>query len=153
MFCTVITYSIVWINRVRLPILLVISWTGKINVSLSPFAPEKLVSRDRLGRPAPRQPNAVLTIMYYQLCSTNYAHYQLCNTTNYVLPIMHTTWYQLCTTNYVLPIMHTTNYVTLPIMYYQLCTLPIMYYQLCNINTINNNYVQATQLTSRSVTP
>ena len=26
----VITYSRVWINRVRLPILLVVSWTGKI---------------------------------------------------------------------------------------------------------------------------
>ena len=28
--CMVITYSRVWINRVRLPILLVVSWTGKI---------------------------------------------------------------------------------------------------------------------------
>ena len=28
----------------------------KMNISLSPFAPEKLVSRDRLGRPVPRQP-------------------------------------------------------------------------------------------------
>ena len=27
--CMVITYSRVWINRVRLPILLVVSWTGK----------------------------------------------------------------------------------------------------------------------------
>ena len=33
------------INRVRLPILLVVSRTGKINISLSPFAPENLVSR------------------------------------------------------------------------------------------------------------
>ena len=27
-----------------------------INVSLSPFAPENLVSRDRFGSPVPRQP-------------------------------------------------------------------------------------------------
>ena len=46
----------VWINRVRLPILLVVSRTGKINASLSPFAPEKLVSRDGFGTPVPRQP-------------------------------------------------------------------------------------------------
>ena len=30
------------INRVRLPILLVVRWTGKIGFSLSPFAPENL---------------------------------------------------------------------------------------------------------------
>ena len=48
--------SRVWINRVRLPILLVVSWTGKMNISLSPFAPENLVSRDGFGRPVPRQP-------------------------------------------------------------------------------------------------
>ena len=34
--CMVITYSKVWINRVRLPILLVVSWTGKMNTPLSP---------------------------------------------------------------------------------------------------------------------
>ena len=44
------------INRVRLPILFVVSWTGKINISLSLFAPENLVSRDRFGSPVPRQP-------------------------------------------------------------------------------------------------
>ena len=33
------------VNRVRLPILLVVSWTEKINFSLSTFAPEKLVAR------------------------------------------------------------------------------------------------------------
>ena len=37
--CMIITYSRVWINRVWLPILLVVSWTWKINISLSPFAP------------------------------------------------------------------------------------------------------------------
>ena len=52
----VITYIRVWINRVRLPILLVVSRTGKTNISLSPFAPENLVSRDGFGRPVPRQP-------------------------------------------------------------------------------------------------
>ena len=54
--CMVITCNSVWINRVRLPILLVVSWTGKMNISLSLFAPEILVSRDRFGRPVPRQP-------------------------------------------------------------------------------------------------
>ena len=47
----------VWINRVRLPILLVVSWTGKIDISLSSaFAPEKLDSWDEFGSPVPRQP-------------------------------------------------------------------------------------------------
>ena len=47
----------VYINRVRLPNLLVVSWTpGKMNISLSPFASENLVSRDGFGRPVPRQP-------------------------------------------------------------------------------------------------
>ena len=46
----------VWINRVRLPNLLVVSWTGKNNISLSAFAPENLVSRDGFGSPVPRQP-------------------------------------------------------------------------------------------------
>ena len=46
----------VWINRVRLRILLVVSSTGKANISLSPFAPENLVSREGFGSPVPRQP-------------------------------------------------------------------------------------------------
>ena len=46
----------VWINRVRLPILLVVSWIGKMNISFAPFALENLVSRDGLGSPVPRQP-------------------------------------------------------------------------------------------------
>ena len=45
-----------WIIRVRLPIQLVVSWKGKINISLSPFAPENLVSRDGFRSPVPRQP-------------------------------------------------------------------------------------------------
>ena len=54
--CMVITYSRVWINRVRLPIPLVVSWTGKMNIPLSPCVPENLVSRDGFSRPVPRQP-------------------------------------------------------------------------------------------------
>ena len=46
----------VWINWVRLPILHVVSCTGKSNISLSAFAPENFVSRDGFGRPVPRQP-------------------------------------------------------------------------------------------------
>ena len=42
------------VNRVRLPILLVVSWTGKMNISLSAFAPENLASRDGFG--STRQP-------------------------------------------------------------------------------------------------
>ena len=52
--CVVTHISRLWINRVRLPILLVVSWTGKNNISLSAFAPENLVSRDGLGSPVPR---------------------------------------------------------------------------------------------------
>ena len=48
--------AIVWINRVKLPILHVVSWRGKIDISLSAFAPENLVSRDGFGSPVPRQP-------------------------------------------------------------------------------------------------
>ena len=44
------------INRVRLPIILVVSWTGKIDISISLFAPEDLVSLDGFGSPVPRNP-------------------------------------------------------------------------------------------------
>ena len=54
--CMVITYSRVWINRVRSSILLVVSWRGKINIPLSPCVPENLVSRHGFSRPVPRQP-------------------------------------------------------------------------------------------------
>ena len=43
-------------NRVRLPILHVVSWTGKMNISLPAFAPANLVSRGGFGIPVPRQP-------------------------------------------------------------------------------------------------
>ena len=46
----------VWINRVRLPILLMVNRTGKNDVSLSTFAPENLVSRDGLSSPVSSQP-------------------------------------------------------------------------------------------------
>ena len=36
--------------------LLVVSLTGKMNISVFPFVPENLVSRDGFGSPAPRQP-------------------------------------------------------------------------------------------------
>ena len=45
------------IARVRInPILLVVSLTGKMDISLSPFAPEYFVSRHGFGSPGPRQP-------------------------------------------------------------------------------------------------
>ena len=47
----------VWINRVRLPILFVVSRTaGKKKSCPRSFAPENLVSRDEFGSPVPRQP-------------------------------------------------------------------------------------------------
>ena len=49
--CMVTHIARVWSNRVRLPILHVVSWTGKMNISLSPFAPENLASRDGFGSP------------------------------------------------------------------------------------------------------
>ena len=54
--CMVTHIVAVWINRVWLPILLVASWTGKINVSLFAFAPENLASRDGFGSLVLRQP-------------------------------------------------------------------------------------------------
>ena len=46
----------VWINRVRLPVLHVVSSKGKMNISRSAFVPENLVSQDGFGSPVPRQP-------------------------------------------------------------------------------------------------
>ena len=54
--CMVTHIARVWINRVRLPILLVVSSTGKMNISLSPFTPKFLISRVGFGSPVPRQP-------------------------------------------------------------------------------------------------
>ena len=55
--CMVITHiARVWINWVRLPIPARGQLNRKKNISLSPFAPENLVSRDGLGSPVSRQP-------------------------------------------------------------------------------------------------
>ena len=51
-YMVIITYS----KKEWLLILLVVSWIGKINISLSPFVPENLVSRDGFGSPVPPQP-------------------------------------------------------------------------------------------------
>ena len=51
-----ITYKRVYINRVRLSILLVVRCTGKNDISLPSFEPENLVSRNGFGCPVPRQP-------------------------------------------------------------------------------------------------
>ena len=51
----------VWINRVRLLILLVVSSTRKMNISLSVVARENLVSRDGFGSPVPRHPARLYT--------------------------------------------------------------------------------------------
>ena len=53
--CVIKHIARVWINRVRLPILLVVSSTEKMNIFLSSFAPENLVSREGFGSPVPRQ--------------------------------------------------------------------------------------------------
>ena len=50
MYVCMVTYiARVWINRVRLSILLVVSGTGEMNIPLSTFVPENLVSRDGFG--------------------------------------------------------------------------------------------------------
>ena len=55
MYGQLLYFSKVWINRVWLPILFVVSWKWKSNFSLPRFAPENLVSRDRFSRRVPRQ--------------------------------------------------------------------------------------------------
>ena len=54
--CMVTHIARVWINRIRLPVLYVVSGTGKIDIFLSAFVSENLVSRDGFGSPGPRQP-------------------------------------------------------------------------------------------------
>ena len=44
-----------------MPILLVVSQTGTMNISLSAFPPDNLVSRDGFGSPVPRQPAHLYT--------------------------------------------------------------------------------------------
>ena len=61
MLCMVTHIATVWINQVRLSVLHVVSSTGKMNISLSAFVPENLVSLDRFGSPVPRQPAHLYT--------------------------------------------------------------------------------------------
>ena len=58
----VIPYGRVLINRVSLPILLVVSSTWKIIFTLFPFAPDNLISRDWFGRPVLRQPGSLFIL-------------------------------------------------------------------------------------------
>ena len=57
----VITYSKSMINRVRLAILIVISSTGKIDIFLSAFAPENLVSET--GSAVPSRVSLLISIL------------------------------------------------------------------------------------------
>ena len=58
MYVCMVTHiaRVAWINRVRLPILHVVSYTRKMNIFLSAFAPENLVWRNGFGSTVPRQP-------------------------------------------------------------------------------------------------
>ena len=58
----------VWINRVRLLILLVVSSIRKMNISQSAFVPEKLVLRDGFGSPVPR--SLLISILMLNLVLT-----------------------------------------------------------------------------------
>ena len=53
--CVVIPYFVQQCIDQLVANLLVVSGTGKMNISLSPLAPENLVSQDGFGRPVPRQ--------------------------------------------------------------------------------------------------
>ena len=66
----VILKSRVWINWVRLPVFLEVSRIEKMNIPLSPYAPENLVSREGFSRPAPRQP-AHSPYSFYNLVFTH----------------------------------------------------------------------------------
>ena len=68
--CKVTHIAKVWINRVRLPTLLVVSLTGKIHISLFAFVPESLVSRNGVGSPVPRQPALIISIPRLNLVLT-----------------------------------------------------------------------------------
>ena len=49
------------INRVRLPILFVVSRTGKMDISMFLSAPDYFVSRNGFGSPVPRKPSYLHT--------------------------------------------------------------------------------------------
>ena len=59
--CMVITYSRVWINRVRLPILLVVSWTGKKKFPC-PRACLRIWSRE-MGSAVPSRVSLLISIL------------------------------------------------------------------------------------------
>ena len=59
--CMMTHIARVWIDRVRLPILLRVSSRGIMSISRSAFVPEDLVSRDGFGNPVPRQPAHIYT--------------------------------------------------------------------------------------------
>ena len=61
--CMVTHIASVWINRVGLPILQLVSRTWKMNFSLYAFTPENLVSRDGFSSPVPRQPAHLHTLV------------------------------------------------------------------------------------------
>ena len=67
--CMVTRIARVWINRVRLPILLRVSWIRKMNISLSPFEPENFVSRDRFGS-VPSRVSLLISIFRLNLMLT-----------------------------------------------------------------------------------
>ena len=66
--CMVITYSRVWINRVRLPILLVVSWTGKI-IFPCPRACLRIWSRET-GSAVPSRVSLLISILRLNLVLT-----------------------------------------------------------------------------------
>ena len=59
----------VWIDRVRLPILLVVSWTGKTIISLFAFAHENLVSRGGFGS-VPSRVSLLVSILRLDIVPT-----------------------------------------------------------------------------------
>ena len=63
--CMVITYSRVWINRVRLPILLVVSWTAKI-IFPCPCACLRIWSREA-GSAVPSRISLLISILRLKL--------------------------------------------------------------------------------------
>ena len=66
--CMVITYSGVWINRVRLPILLVVSWTGKL-IFPCPRACLRIWSRET-GSAVPSRVSLLISILRLDLVLT-----------------------------------------------------------------------------------
>ena len=66
--CMVITYSRVWINRVRLPILLVVSWTGKI-IFPCPRVCLRIWSRET-GSAVPSRVSLLISILRLNLVLT-----------------------------------------------------------------------------------